>query len=103
VEETGPVTVTDQQAQQREREEQALIERHVAPDPAGRGAAYAYLKDYGPSVWALIGYLGGDAAGDVERVAADYEVPAEAVRAALAYYARHKALIDAKLLLNAAP
>jgi uncharacterized protein (DUF433 family) len=95
------VTVAAQRA--RQREEQALIERHIAPDPAGRGAAYARLRDYGTPVWALVGYLGGDAAGGVERVAADYAVPVEAVRAALAYYARHKALIDAKLLLNAAP
>jgi uncharacterized protein (DUF433 family) len=101
--EAGPVTSADQRAQQqREREEQALIERHIAPDPAGRGPADAYLREYGTSVWALIGYLDRDAAGGVERVAADYEVPVEAVRAALAYFARHKAYIDARLRLNAA-
>ena len=93
------MTVEQQAAQ---REDQALIERHIAPDPAGRGAAYARLKGYGTPVWALIGYLGGGAKGDVERAATDYEVPPEAVRAALAYYRRHKALIDAKLLLNRA-
>jgi uncharacterized protein (DUF433 family) len=95
------VTVADQRARQ-QREEQALIDRHIAVDPDGRGAADAYLKDYGTSVWALVGYLHGDAAGDVGRAAADYEVPPEAVRAALAFYARHKALIDARLLLNSA-
>jgi uncharacterized protein (DUF433 family) len=101
--EAGPVTVADQRAQQQgEREEQALIERHIAVDPAGRGPADAYLREYGTSVWALVAYLQGDAAGDLERVAADYEVPLEAARAALAYYARHKALIDARLLLNGA-
>jgi uncharacterized protein (DUF433 family) len=97
------VTTEQQLTAQAEREAQALIERHIAPDPAGRGAAYARLRDYGTPVWALIGYLGGAAAGDVEQAAADYGIPGEAVRAALAYYARHKALIDAKLLLNAAP
>jgi uncharacterized protein (DUF433 family) len=96
------VTVADQRAQQREREEQALIDRHIAVDPTGRGPADAYLKDYGTSVWALVAYLQGGATGDAGRVAADYEVPLEAVRAALAYYARHKAHIDARLLLNGA-
>jgi uncharacterized protein (DUF433 family) len=105
-EEAGPVSVADQRAQQQRereaREAQALIDRHIAVDPDGRGPADAYLKDYGTSVWALVAYLQGGAAGDARRAAADYEVPLEAVRAALAYYARHKAHIDARLLLNSA-
>ena len=96
------MSVADQRAQQQEREAQALIDQHIAVDPAGRGPADAYLREYGTPVWALVAYLHGDAAGDLARVAADYEVPLEAARAALAYYARHKALLDAWLLLNSA-
>jgi uncharacterized protein (DUF433 family) len=98
------VTVTDQQAQQQreEPEDQALIERHVAPDPAGRGAAYARLTEAGTPVWALVAYHQGDAGGDVRLVAEGYGASAEAVRAALAYYRRHRAEIDAWLLLNRA-
>lgn len=60
----------------------------------------ARLRKYGVHVWALIGYL--RAVGDnVDQVAADYEVPRAAVEAAIAYYQRHRANIDARLILNA--
>jgi hypothetical protein len=39
--------------------------------------------------------------GDVARVAADYALPCEAVKAAIAYYQRHKNLIDARIAANA--
>ena len=39
-------------------------------------------------------------AGDPLRVAEDYEVPLEAVEAALAYYELHRYLIDARIALN---
>jgi uncharacterized protein (DUF433 family) len=100
-EEARPVT-TEQQAAQAEREEGALIERHVAPDPAGRGAPYARLTESGAPVWALVAYHQGDAGGDVRLVAEGYGASVEAVRAALAYYRRHRAEIDAWLLLNRA-
>lgn len=90
----------EQQATQ--REDEALFERHIASDPAGRGVAHAHLAEYGTPVWALVAYYLGEASADVARVAADYELPVEAVHAALAYYRRYKAFIDAKLLLNAA-
>jgi uncharacterized protein (DUF433 family) len=81
-------------------DEQALIDRYIAVDPYDHGPQDARLKDSGTPVWALIGYLEG-ASGDVARVAADYEIPLEAVQAAVAYYHRHRAPIDAKLLLSA--
>ena len=37
----------------------------------------------------------------IRAIAEGYEIPADAVRAALAYYDRHRAVIDARLLLNA--
>lgn len=48
-------------------------------------------------MWAIIGYLRGY---DIDQTAADYEVPRAAVEAALAYYAQHRATIDAWLTLN---
>lgn len=86
-----------------ESRDDRLIERHIDPNwdryPGRR--ADARLLDSGVPVWALIGQLeaGG---GDLDQVAADYNLPLEAVEAALAYYRRHRALIDARLLLNTA-
>ena len=40
--------------------------------------------------------------GDAAQVAEEYEVSPEEVRAALAYYKRNKAAIDARLARNAA-
>ncbi|MBI3976946.1 MAG: DUF433 domain-containing protein [Chloroflexi bacterium] len=77
-------------------DEQALIERYVEPSPYRAGAAEARLRDYGVSVWALVAHYQA-AGGDIDRVAADYELPRKAVQAALAYYRRHKASIDARI------
>jgi uncharacterized protein (DUF433 family) len=52
-------------------------------------------------VWALIGQL-STLDGDVEQLAADYELPREAVEAALARYRRNWDFIEARLLLNRA-
>lgn len=49
-------------------------------------------------VWAVIGHLrGGDG---VAATAAAYGLPEAAVRAALAYYAEHRPLIDHRLAVN---
>ena len=76
--------------------DQGLIERYIEPNPYLPVANGARLRDYGVSVWALVAYY--QAAGrDIDRVAADYEVPREAVEAALAYYRQHQASIDARI------
>ena len=81
--------------------DEELIAQHIDANPQGRGPAEARLAEYGTPVWALIAYL--DAVkGDRAAVAADYEVPEEAVAAAIAFYERHKPQIDARLLVNAA-
>jgi uncharacterized protein (DUF433 family) len=82
-------------------QEQELIARHIEPNPHRLGPHEARLKEYGVSVWALVGYWKG-AGGDVDQVAEAYQVPREAVEAALAYYHQHQYLIDARLALNAA-
>ena len=82
-------------------DEQQLIERYIDLDtdryPGGR--ADARPREYGVPVWALVGYL-RVVDNDVDRVAEDYELPREAVEAALAYYRRNQPYIDARLLLN---
>jgi uncharacterized protein (DUF433 family) len=79
----------------------ALITWYLEPNPNRPGPADWWLKDYGVSVWALVGYwltVGRDA----DRVATSYAVPIEAVEAALAYYTQNREIIDARLAANAA-
>ena len=76
-----------------------LIARYIVPHPEKPGADQAIVAGYGVSVWALVGYLHGTNAS-VSQVAADYDLPVEAVEAALAYYRRHKALIDSRIAVN---
>ena len=78
--------------------DEELIDRYIEINPHKPWLAEARLKDYGVAVRALVGHL--PAAGDVDRVAADYAIPPAAVEAALAYYRRHQALIDARLDAN---
>lgn len=58
-------------------------------------------KSTATPVWVLIEFLEA-ADGDKARVARDYEISAEAIEAAFAFYRQHKAIIDVKLPLNAA-
>jgi len=75
-----------------------LIERYIEFIPARPGWHRASLRDFGVEVWALVAYYQG-ADGDIELIAHDYDIPVDAVRAALAYYARERDLIDAWLKL----
>jgi hypothetical protein len=79
-----------------------LIARYVREDPDRPGPLHARLKESGEKVWLLIAYLHGPAKGDIGQTARDYELPEEAVRAADAYYRRHKALINARIALGVA-
>lgn len=64
-----------------------LLERYIEE---GRPWEEARLRDNGTPVWAILGYLVG-ADGDRQRTADDYEIPVEAVDAAVAYYERNQA------------
>ena len=77
-----------------------LIAHYIEPNPYHPSLDAARVKPYGVSVWSIIAYLHvvGD---DVAQVAADYALPSEAVEAAVAYYRRHKDLIDARIVANA--
>ena len=78
-----------------------LISRYIEQDPHRPGPDRARIVDQGVSVVALVAALDGDGV-DVKQVARDYEVPAEAIAAALWYYQRHRDLIDARIALNEA-
>lgn len=81
-----------------------LVSRYVDVNGDRRSPeerANARLRNYGVPVWALVGQWRA-VDEDVDQVAQDYELPREAVEAALAYYRRNKKYIDARLLLNSA-
>ena len=81
--------------------DEELIARYIEPNPFKVGASEVRLADSGVSVWAIIGYYHA-VEGDATRVAEDYEVSPEEVRAALAYYERNKKAINARLIRNVA-
>jgi uncharacterized protein (DUF433 family) len=82
-------------------QEQELIKRWIEQQPHRPDPAEARLVEFGIPVWALVGYLEA-VRNDVAQVADDYEVPCEAVEAALAYYRQHRQVIDARIAANAA-
>jgi uncharacterized protein (DUF433 family) len=87
------------------------LRRMVGPDPHRPGPARGRLVAEQIPVWAIVGYVGA-VAGTTEpaaitgetiaRVAKDYDIPYEAVQAALLYYEEHRCAIDALLEANAA-
>lgn len=78
--------------------EAELIARYIGPKPGKRGRAYAHLPATGPSVAAIVRSLMVDP--DIAEAAAAWGIPEEAVRAAIAFYRRHRAFIDARILLE---
>ncbi len=79
-------------------DEADLITRYVVPHPGKRGRAYAYLEDTGPSVSAIVRGLRVDP--EIAEMAASWNISEEAVRAAVGFYRRHRAYIDARILLE---
>ena len=81
-----------------EQDEQRLIAK---PIDTSWEQADARLKRAGVSVWSLIGYLRAFG-GDSERVREAFALSPEELAAALAYYRRKEAYINARLLLSSA-
>ena len=81
---------------------QQLIARWIEPHPWKGGRAEALVRGSVP-VWAIIGQLGGDTddPAAIADVAGDYDLSAEAVEAALAYYRAHPGALDERLAANA--
>jgi uncharacterized protein (DUF433 family) len=84
---------------QSEISEDQLIAAHIIARPHGQSRAEARVLENGMHVWALIGHL-RRMDWDTADAANSYGISLEAVDAALAYYHRNQALIDARLLLN---
>ena len=77
----------------------ALIKRHIETNPYRPGPDDVRLVDSAVPVWALIGHwkaVGRDAA----QVVHDYEVSEEEMDAAMAYYRKHRAVINGRLAAN---
>jgi uncharacterized protein (DUF433 family) len=79
--------------------DEELIARYIEPNPHKPTLAEAWLKESAIPVWALIGSLPG-VDHDPGALAEAFGIPIEAVQAALAFYDRHRSLIDARLAEN---
>ena len=79
----------------------ALIARHIGPHPSNPGRDEYWLIEPGVPVWAVIGAYHANG-GDADAVACSYSLSREQVDAALAYYERHRSLIDNRLAQNVA-
>lgn len=77
----------------------ALIEQYIERNPHRPRIDDARIKGHGVAVWAIIGRLEA-AGGDIVQAAADYDLPPDAVRAAIAYYEQHRDAIDARRAAN---
>jgi hypothetical protein len=82
-----------------EAEADALIAKQIRRDDAHHGRDRVFTgADHSPvPVWQVIAYL---QAADIPTVASTYDLSDEAMRAAIAYYRRFRALIDARILIQ---
>ena len=77
-----------------------LIEKYIwLPEPT-TWPAEARIKGHGQHIWALVGF-GQSVNNDPAQIAAGYNLPIEAARAAMAYYQRYRAIFDYRLAENA--
>lgn len=76
-----------------------LVETHITPHLHKAGLSEVVLRGRQVPVWAIIGHL-MSMPGDIDQVAEDYDVPDEAVVAALLFYADNKVIIDERLRAN---
>jgi uncharacterized protein (DUF433 family) len=73
-----------------------LITHYIQENPHRPGPGDAILREAGVSVWILVEAYRASGQ-DAERVAQAWDLPREAVDAALAYYAQHTTAIDARI------
>jgi uncharacterized protein (DUF433 family) len=84
------------------KDDATLIAENVEENPRFPGAADAWLRESGVPIWAIVGYFRGAAQGNIQQTAEDYEIPVDAVHAALAYYHKYPRPIDQRIEDNAA-
>jgi uncharacterized protein (DUF433 family) len=78
-----------------------LILEYIELSPHRGGLDEVRIKGRGVRVWALVGHAGGpDVGGDIDIIAAHYDLPRDAVLAARAYYRRHRAVLNNRFLAN---
>jgi uncharacterized protein (DUF433 family) len=82
-----------------ESDEDRRIAEYIDADPHGYGVAEARLRQGGVSVWALVGHLPG-VDYNLKQLAKEFAVADEAVEVAMAFYWRHRSLIDARIAMN---
>jgi uncharacterized protein (DUF433 family) len=86
-------------------DEDELIARWLEPDPLSGGKAEFRVVGHGVHVWALAGYFRTENVPTdvyVDEAARAYELPREAVLAALAFYRRYQVIVDDRIDANAA-
>jgi uncharacterized protein (DUF433 family) len=79
--------------------DEELIATYLEPSSRRRGLAETWLKESTVPVWALIGHLPA-VDYDITRLADEYDISLAEAEAALAFYERHKAVIDARIAAN---
>jgi hypothetical protein len=75
------------------------LDAMIEPDRQ-RGKGYSRLEEYGSPIWAIVQRLGEPTPENVTRVAQEYHLPEVAVQAAIRFYQRNNASIDAVIQLN---
>jgi uncharacterized protein (DUF433 family) len=84
------------------RRQEGLLKGYIHIDPTAPGVDQARVIPADVPVWVIVAQLEG-ADGDVSQVAEDYELPREAVEAAMIFYRRNRAAIDARRTENRLP
>lgn len=84
-------------------DDKSLIETYIEEDPERPGPSEARLVDSGVPVWAIIGTLRlseGPMDHLALQVADEYDIPVEAVTAAIRYFEQHRIAILGRLAAN---
>ena len=83
-------------------DEDRLITQYIELNPYHPGPDEAWIVGHGVPVWAIIGaiHAADTAESIVRQTAQEYQLPVDAVRAAMAYYQRHLDVINARIVAN---
>ncbi len=84
------------------RHQEKILSDYIRFDPTEPGVDQVRVVPADVPVWVIVAQLEG-ADGNVAQVAEDYELPREAVEAAIIFYRRNRAAIDARRAENHLP
>ena len=88
--------------QRPEPDRSALLKHHIELNPQRPAAYEARTSEDGIPIWVLVSSV-DVAGGDIQSVADAYEIPCEAVEAALLYFLRYLDEITARIQGNRLP